>query len=256
MMAESKRFSMREAWDRASHIYVDRRGSDAHTVAYGNLAPGEDQLNLLGELRGKQVLDFGCGGGHNAVACAVQGATVTGTDLSSVQLDFARQLAQEHQVEVRWLQGDMTILANQARGAYDLILAIQVLAYLDDPVAFFPLARHCLRDRGQLVVSLDHPIRTCFYDGELDEWNAFPVRDYEDRSVVSWSFAPGLPMQTHHRPLGDWMQWLAAAGLRLRQLVEAPAPPELCDELWPEDSVLAPLRRIPHTAILVAEADP
>jgi hypothetical protein len=43
------------------------------------------------------------------------------------------------------------------------------------------------------------------------------------------------------------------AGFHLQQLVEAPAPLAICDELWPEDSPLAPLRAMPHTAIMVGE---
>ena len=78
--------TMQKAWDRASKVYLERRGHDVQTVSYGNLAPDEDALGLLGDLQGKRILDVGCGGGQNAVACALAGATVVGVDLSIAQL--------------------------------------------------------------------------------------------------------------------------------------------------------------------------
>jgi hypothetical protein len=61
-------------------------------------------------------------------------------------------------------------------------------------------------------------------------------------------------MRSYHRPLGEWVALVLAAGLHLTQLLEVRAPENVCDDLWPEDSPFAPLRLIPHTAILVATA--
>jgi SAM-dependent methyltransferase len=247
-------FVMQEAWDRASATYLERRGRDVSTVSYGNLAPSEDELGLLGVLAGASVLDIGCGGGQNAVACALAGAKVVGIDISGAQLASARQLAAAHGVAIGWQQDDVANLGRELTARFDFVLAIQVLPYLDDPAAMIRLIRAFLRPGGKLVTSIDHPLRNCFYDTELEELSPYPVRSYDDERPLLWNFAAGMPMQAHHRPLGEWLGWVVAAGLELPQLIEAPAPPELCDELWPEDSPLAPLRHIPHTAIFVAQA--
>lgn len=247
-------FVMQEAWDRASAIYLERRGQDVSTVSYGNLAPSEDALGLLGELARATILDIGCGGGQNAVACALAGAKVVGIDSSRAQLAAARRLAEAHGVDIEWLQGDSAALGREISARFDLVLAIQVLPYVADPAAMIRLARSFLRPGGKLVISIDHPLRNCFYDTELEELSPYPVRSYDDATPLRWNFAAGIPMQAHHRPLGEWLGWVVAAGLALQQLIEAPAPPEIRDELWPEDSPLAPLRNIPHTAIFVAQA--
>src|SRR5436190_2235378 len=46
-------------------------------------------LRLLGDGPGR-LLDLGCGGGLNALAFAEHGWTVTGVDVSTAQLEFAR----------------------------------------------------------------------------------------------------------------------------------------------------------------------
>ena len=253
MMQSGGRFAMESAWDRASAIYLQRRGDDVSAVSYGNLAPSEVEVGLLGELRGQRVLDVGCGGGQNAVACALAGAQVVGVDVSGVQLTAARTLAQAHGVTVEWRHGDSLEIDLPAETLFDAVLAIQVLTYVDDPAAVLRWAAAHLRPGGRLVVSIDHPMRNCFYDVEMEELAPYPVRAYADESPLAWNFAAGMPMLMNHRPLGVWLGWIAAAGLGVQRLVEASAPPEICDELWPEDSPLAPLRNIPHTAIFVAE---
>lgn len=82
-----------------------------------------------------------------------------------------------------------------------------------------------------------------------------PTRDYFDATPLRWDFAAGVPMEAQHRPLGAWIGMVVAAGFAITQVTEAPAPRAICDELWPEDSPLAPLRNLPHTVILVARAE-
>jgi SAM-dependent methyltransferase len=244
---------MHAAWDRASARYLAIRG-DADTLSYGNLAPGEDELALLGNLQGKRILDFGCGGGHNAIACALAGARVVGMDFSTTQLAAATELAAAYSVSVDWQQGDENALGALAQheSPFDLILAVQVLPYVDKPGQMLRASRQLLIPGGQLVVSFDHPFRNLFYDEEAAELGGFPVRRYDESSLLQWSFGDDLPMHSYHRPLGEWVALILAAGFHLNQLLEVCAPAELCDDLWPEDSPLAPLRLIPHTAILVA----
>ena len=252
MGMQDEQSAMQEAWDRASDLYLARRGDDVQSVSYGNLAPTEADVALLGDVRGKRILDIGCGGGHNAVACALAGAAVTGIDISPVQLLAAQRLADEYGVTVEWRQGDGASSAEWAENAFDLVLALQTLPYIRDAAAVIRGVRQLLRPGGMLVVSLDHPLRNCFYDEETAELSPYPVRAYDDIAPLLWNFAANAPMQTYHQPLGVLISWLVEAGFALQRVIETPAPVDLCDELWPEDSPLAPLRNIPHTVILVA----
>src|SRR4051812_2746815 len=171
---------MEESWNRASRQYLTLRGNDVHTIGYGNLAPDETELGLLGDLKGKKLLDLGCGGGQNSVACALAGAEVIGVDLSAQQLAAAHSLALQWDVQSEWLQMDCAQLGAEFTGLFDLVLAIQLLSYADDPEAMLRRAAAMVRPGGALVVSIDHPVRNCFYDAELEELSPFPVRGYLD----------------------------------------------------------------------------
>jgi len=54
----------------------------------------EYRFRLLGDVRGRAVLDVGCGGGDNAVLLAALGARVTGIDLSPKLVELARRRAE------------------------------------------------------------------------------------------------------------------------------------------------------------------
>jgi 2-polyprenyl-3-methyl-5-hydroxy-6-metoxy-1,4-benzoquinol methylase len=61
----------------------------------------EFRFRIMGPLAGKRILDVGCGSGLNAVQFAKLGATVTGIDLSSGELEIARRSAELNGVSDR-----------------------------------------------------------------------------------------------------------------------------------------------------------
>ncbi|HXF64112.1 MAG TPA: class I SAM-dependent methyltransferase [Caldilineaceae bacterium] len=249
-------FEMAAAWERAAAAYQLRQPPFDGQITYGALAPTEAELKLLGDLAGRSVLDLGCGGGQNAVACALAGAEVTAVDLSAAQLAFGRELAAAHQVSVRFIQGDAANLARLVEPGLDLILAIQLFQYVEALAPALIACRDVLRPGGRLVISLDHPIRNCFYDAEEGEMVGYPARSYFATGPLAWSFEPGVLMHSYHRPLACWFASLREAGFSVEHVLEPPVPAPLLDELWPEDSPQAPLAALPHTLLLVATRNP
>jgi len=59
----------------------------------------EFRFRLLGDLRGKHVLDIGCGDGINSTLMAKYGARVTGVDISPGSIDLCKQRAKLEGVE-------------------------------------------------------------------------------------------------------------------------------------------------------------
>jgi 2-polyprenyl-3-methyl-5-hydroxy-6-metoxy-1,4-benzoquinol methylase len=58
----------------------------------------EYRLRLLGDLRGRKILDVGCGEGTNSILLAKLGALVTGIDISPESIKLAAQRAQSNQI--------------------------------------------------------------------------------------------------------------------------------------------------------------
>jgi SAM-dependent methyltransferase len=72
--------------------------------------PSKELLRVLEEERLEpcRTVELGCGTGTNAVALASRGFDVTGLDLSTAALEQARQKAAEANVDVTFLEADLT----------------------------------------------------------------------------------------------------------------------------------------------------
>ncbi|MCB0072889.1 MAG: methyltransferase domain-containing protein [Caldilineaceae bacterium] len=240
-------------WDRIAPVYLRRQDPAWDRVSYGLWSPPEDELGLLGPVAGRRVLDLGCGGGHNAVALARQGAQVTGVDGSATMIATARALAQDAGVDATFIHADLAQLGDLPGAAWDVVLSVATLPYVEDAASVFTACARLLTPGGRLVFSLDHPLRNCFFDAEDEELTVTPVRDYATSSFLHWTFPETeTRVRAVHRPVGAWCDLVTAAGLRLRRLVEPPAPAAILDATWPADGALAPLRHVPQVLIVVA----
>src|SRR2546428_7191124 len=92
-LAQEVEFFDRWAKENAKHLEpVDGAVLDRYRRP-GSLDPKEYCFRLLGDLRGKNILDVGCGEGEDAMILAMLGAQVTGLDVSPGAIALARQRA-------------------------------------------------------------------------------------------------------------------------------------------------------------------
>src|SRR2546421_12237360 len=82
------------AWDRHSAGYQAGARLPTDVATYGPDIGTETDFRLCGDVKGKRVLELGCGGAQNSIAFAKQGAIAIGVDFSSEQLAFARRLCE------------------------------------------------------------------------------------------------------------------------------------------------------------------
>lgn len=90
-----------------------------------------ETFRLMGDVRGKRVLDFGCGVGHAGIYLALQGADVWGFDLAPLGVKRAQQLAEHYGLAERTHfdcldAEDLTYPAD----FFDVVLGIGVLHHV------------------------------------------------------------------------------------------------------------------------------
>src|SRR6266487_4720730 len=89
-------------WEATSDAYEQRHAQsleDKGAMAWGLWRIPEAELNVLGDVAGKDILEFGCGAARWSIALARLGARRVGLDLSSQQLAHARRLMAEAGVD-------------------------------------------------------------------------------------------------------------------------------------------------------------
>jgi len=91
-------------------------------------------IDRIAPLRGRCVLDVGCGGGILAEAMARHGASVTGIDLAAKPLKVARLHAIDAGVQgVEYLEVSAEGLALQRPGAFDTVTCMEMLEHVPQP---------------------------------------------------------------------------------------------------------------------------
>lgn len=181
--------------------------STPFVAAYGPDIPTEADLRLLGDVKGKRVLDLGCGDGAAAVSFALAGATVVAIDPSSEHLATTRARADEAEVRLELRTGDVADLAFLRADSIDGCFAAGSLAAVDDLGRVFRQVHRVLKVGAPLAFSLPHPAWEVLTAGR--SWfDRSPVRD-ADGTILE------LP-----RPVSDLYASLVRASYRVDALLE------------------------------------
>jgi len=87
-------------------------------------------LRSMGDLKGKKILDLGCGAGETAVYFALQGADVCACDVAEDLLTVAGRLAEKFGVEVHFSAASAGALP-YPEGSFDFVFGNGVLHHVD-----------------------------------------------------------------------------------------------------------------------------
>ncbi len=126
--------------------FVDRR----RPAAVGELAA----LISSDQLRGRDVVDVGCGLGDKTCAAVAAGARdAVGIDVDPEKLARAKALARRAGAgEVRFAVGSAARLP-LADDSRDVVLLLETIEHVDDPAEVLAECRRVLRKEGRLVVT-------------------------------------------------------------------------------------------------------
>jgi SAM-dependent methyltransferase len=107
-------------------------------------------LQQLGDLRGRRVLDLGCGAGEGACWFALQGAEVVASDLSPAFLDLVQRVAAHHGVTVTTVLGNAGEIELE-EGSFDVVYAANVLHHVPDLRQTLDTCHKLLKPGGWLI---------------------------------------------------------------------------------------------------------
>ena len=112
-----------------------------------------DYIDQMAGLKGKCVLDVGCGGGILSEAMAAAGATVTGIDLGDKPLKVAQLHLLESGLTVEYRNITVEDLADEQPGQYDVVTCMEMLEHVPDPASVVNACARLVRPGGKCFFS-------------------------------------------------------------------------------------------------------
>jgi ubiquinone/menaquinone biosynthesis C-methylase UbiE len=227
-------------WDEASKSWADfvLRGNDYYRGEMNNPAT----FRMIGDIRGKHVLDLACGEGYNTRILAKRGARVIGVDFSEEMIKLARQKEKRDRRGIKYYVSDAANLKELESEHFDVVTCFMALMDIERYKDAISEVARVLKKNGRFVFSITHP---CFEYGSTVIGEPIAVWKYEEgtsdaaekeavhleirkyfgitKCEVAWDMKRLVePFQTtsFHRTLTDYFQALCKSGFVITRLNE------------------------------------
>lgn len=147
-------------------------------------------MAACGDVRGKRILDVGCGSGRYAVALAERGAEVLGIDFASNMLILAHELAEKCGVAARCRFVNADFLEYKFDESFNISLSIGLFDYISDPSVFLKKLR--LLTEEKVIVTFPRPGGWRAAQRRLRYWlKGCPIHLHSQVSMAGYFVAAG-----------------------------------------------------------------
>jgi SAM-dependent methyltransferase len=211
----------RAYWDEQSDSYQAAHGEHIGRPEprWGMWQIPEAELQILGDVAGKDVLEYGCGAAQWSLLLAQQGARPVGMDNSGRQLEHARERLHAAGVDFPLVHAS----AGEAPfddASFDVVFCDHGAMTFADPYTTVPEVARLLRPGGLFAFSHSTPL-------SLVCWNADDelVPELQEPYFGLHRVEDADGSVEFNLPQGDWIRLFRRNGFRLERLVEV-QPPE------------------------------
>ena len=206
-------------------FFENFRSSRSDEVNFNDCIETPILFAMLPDLRGRTILDIGCGMGQHAKRFSEAGAaSVLGIDLSEKMLEYAREHNSAENISYRRMAMEEIETLD---GPFDLVTSSLVFDYAEDFAGLMRKIHGLMTEDAEFVFSMSHPIVTA-WDGAYDRYTRTEtgerlyanLRNYclEGPRKVDW-IVHGY--ECYHRTVSSLINALIGAGFTIEECQEA-----------------------------------
>jgi SAM-dependent methyltransferase len=212
--------SNRADWDAIADRYQDEHQPQlsARPMCWGVWGIPEDELNVLGDVAGKDVLELGCGAAQWSLGLESRGARPVGVDLSYKQLGWAQEIARSTGSEIPLTLADAERLPF-TDGSFDVVFCDHGAMSFADPYRTVPEAARVMRPGGLFAFMITTPfMHVCLPEGAEHPEDRL-VGDYFGMHAIRY-VEDGRESFDFQIPYGEWIRLFLESGLAILDLIE------------------------------------
>jgi SAM-dependent methyltransferase len=214
----------RELWTKSNAEYTDAGAADAWAqdeIQWGMFGVPEAELNVLGDVAGKDILELGCGTAYFSAWLAVRGARPVGVDITPAQLETARRMQRETGITFPLIEADAAEVP-LPDASFDLVHSEYGASIWVDPYKWIPEAARLLRPGGELVFLCNSALLILCAPDDADQM----VGERLVRPQFGMHRFDQWDGVEYHLAHGDWIALLRETGFEIEALYELQALPE------------------------------
>lgn len=151
----------RLSWNAATEAHNSHKGDQARFFREGGDTLHPEELELLGDLRGLDLVHLQCNAGQDTLSLARRGARAVGVDISDTAIDFARRLSEDTGIRATFHRADVYAWLRETGDAgpsFDVAFSSYgAICWLSDLSTWARGVAGVLRPGGRLVVVDFHP---------------------------------------------------------------------------------------------------
>ncbi len=169
----------RVSWNAATRQHNSHKGDQAAFLRDGGTTLFPEEIELLGDIRGKTLVHLQCNSGQDTLSIANHlGADVTGVDISDEAVTFAQQLSADSEIPGQFVRADVFDWFAQNSTQYDILFSSYgAIGWLSDLVSWGAGVAAALKPGGRFVLVEFHP--------------ALGMVDYDDPTRIIYDYGGG-----------------------------------------------------------------
>ncbi len=223
----------RKLWNDRVDIHVESEFYDQDSFMNGKTSLKAIELELLGEIKDKDVIHLQCHYGQDTLSLSRMGARVTGVDFSDKAIEVATKFNNQLGLDAEFVCCDVYETTKFVHKKFDIVYTTYgVIGWLPDLTKWARIIGDLLKPGGRLVFVEFHPV-VWMFDERFDfvKYSYFNVEDikeieegsYADRyktiknESISWN-----------HPFSEVLQNLIDAGLKISKFQEFDYSPYAC----------------------------
>jgi SAM-dependent methyltransferase len=213
-----------QLWAQYNAEYTDENAETnwaLDEISWGIWGIDETDLNVLGDLEGKDVCELGCGTAYFSAWLAKKGARPVGVDVTPEQLATARRMMAKTGIEFPLVEADAAE-TGLPDASFDLVVSEYGASIWVDPYRWIPEAARLLRPGGRVAFLGNSPLVILC---SVDEGAATTTLQRQQFGMhrFEWAGEVGVEFHLSH---GKWIELLRANGFEVERLIEIQAPPD------------------------------
>lgn len=193
---------------------------------------------LIPDVKGKKILDLGCGYGENDKYCRELGAKeILGIDISEHMIKIAKENNNDENIKYKVMAMENI---NEIVEKFDIVISSLAFHYVKDYEKLINDIYNLLNDDGVLIFSIDHPLKIASkfetwmkrnYTEINGKWFLL-VSDYNREGIreKEWN---GVMVKKYHRNFSSLINGLLNTGFKIDKILE-PIPDEKAIKIVPK----------------------